>query len=59
MNILHVDIKFKLVRFYLFEGGIVRNNTDCALDEIRWKIVKAMLDEFPQLAQRVKEYLTT
>ena len=37
----------------------MRNNTDCALDEIRWKIVKAMLDEFPQLAQRVKEYLTT
>jgi heme oxygenase len=35
----------------------VRNNTDCALDEIRWKIVKAMLDEFPQLAQRSKNVL--
>jgi hypothetical protein len=38
--------------------GFVRDNTD-NIDEIRWKIVKAMLDEFPQLAKRVKEYLKT
>jgi len=25
-------------------------------DEIRWQIVKAMLDEFPTLKERVKEY---
>jgi hypothetical protein len=41
------------------EAGIVRNNTDCVVDEIRWRVVKIMLDEFPQLAQRVKEYLKT
>jgi hypothetical protein len=34
----------------------VRNNTD-NLDEIRWEIVKAMLENFPKLRQRVKEYL--
>jgi len=34
----------------------VRNNTDCLADEIRWKIIKAMLNDFPQLRQRVKEY---
>jgi hypothetical protein len=38
-------------------AGIVRNNTDYAIDEIRWNIIKAMLDESPKLAQRVKEYL--
>jgi len=25
--------------------------------ELRWKLVKAMLDDFPQLKQRVKAYL--
>jgi hypothetical protein len=25
--------------------------------ELRWKIVKAMLDEFPELNQRTKAYL--
>jgi len=26
-------------------------------DETRWQIVKAMLDEFPTLKERVKQYL--
>jgi len=26
-------------------------------EEIRWEIVKAMLNDFPQLKQRLKEYL--
>jgi len=25
--------------------------------EVRWKIVKSMLDEFPELKQRAKAYL--
>ena len=25
--------------------------------EVRWKVVKAMLDEFPELKQRTKAYL--
>jgi hypothetical protein len=36
--------------------GFVRNNTN-SLDEIRWQVVKAMLENFPKLRQRVKEYL--
>jgi len=40
----------------LTEADIVRNNTDGPADEIRWKIVKAMLNDFPQLWQRAKEY---
>ena len=35
-------------------SGIVRNNT---CDEIRWQVIKAMLDEFPTLKERVKNYL--
>ena len=27
------------------------------VDEIRWQIVKALLDEFPTLGEQVKEYL--
>ncbi|MGB9960415.1 MAG: hypothetical protein ACPLKQ_07875 [Candidatus Bathyarchaeales archaeon] len=26
-------------------------------DELRWQVVKAMLDEFPSLKEKVKEYL--
>jgi hypothetical protein len=26
-------------------------------DEIRWQVLKAMLDEFPRLKKRAKEYL--
>ena len=55
--VLHVDINFKSFEFiFLTEAGIVRNNTDCPADEIRWKIIKAMLNDFPQLRQRAKEY---
>jgi hypothetical protein len=35
----------------------VRNNTDYTIDEIRWEIVRAMLENFPKLRRRVKEYL--
>jgi hypothetical protein len=26
-------------------------------DEIRWEIIKALLDEFPSLKERAREYL--
>jgi hypothetical protein len=26
-------------------------------DEIRWKVVKALFDEFPSLRERAREYL--
>jgi hypothetical protein len=26
-------------------------------DELRWQIIKAMLDEFPNLKEKVKEYI--
>jgi len=36
----------------------VRNNKQLLIDdEIRWKIIKALLNDFPQLRQRTKKYL--
>jgi len=26
-------------------------------EEIRWRVIKAMLDEFPRLREKVKDYL--
>lgn len=26
-------------------------------DELRWQVIKAMLDEFPSLKEKVKEYI--
>jgi hypothetical protein len=28
-------------------------------EEIRWQVIKAMLDEFPTLREKVKSYLRT
>jgi hypothetical protein len=28
-------------------------------EEIRWQVVKAMLDEFPTLRKKVRNYVTT
>jgi hypothetical protein len=28
-------------------------------DEIRWQVVKAMLDEFPTLREKVRSYVAT
>ena len=27
-------------------------------DEIRWQVIKSMLDEFPNLKEKVKQYLS-
>jgi len=32
-------------------------NTESKNEEIRWQVIKAMLDEFPTLKDRVKKYL--
>jgi len=31
--------------------------TDSKSREIRWQVIKAMLDEFPALKEKVKDYL--
>ncbi|MEM3443025.1 MAG: hypothetical protein QXZ02_06955 [Candidatus Bathyarchaeia archaeon] len=32
-------------------------NRTSKTDEIRWQVIKAMLEEFPTLKERVKNYL--
>jgi hypothetical protein len=32
-------------------------NTDSKSQEIRWQVIKAMLDEFPTLKEKVRDYL--
>jgi hypothetical protein len=32
-------------------------NTDPKNQEIRWQVIKAMLDEFPTLGEKVRDYL--
>ena len=32
-------------------------STDTKNEEIRWQVIKAMLDEFPTLKEKVKKYL--
>jgi hypothetical protein len=38
----------------LCETVVASNETP---EEVRWKVVKAMLDEFPELKRRTKAYL--
>jgi len=39
-------------------SGIMRNNTcDDAVGEIRWQVIKGMLDEFSTLEEKVEDYL--
>ncbi|MEM2099024.1 MAG: hypothetical protein QXU99_04675 [Candidatus Bathyarchaeia archaeon] len=29
----------------------------CDVEEIRWQVVKAMLDDFPELRDRIRNYM--
>jgi hypothetical protein len=31
--------------------------TKSKTDEVRWKVIRAMLEEFPELKERTREYL--
>ena len=35
----------------------MRKNTYETVEEIRWKVLKAILDDFPRLRQRARAYL--
>jgi len=42
----------------MWRSGFVRNDTcDDAVGEIRWQVIKALLDEFPTLEERARSYL--
>jgi len=55
-----VDVKFIAFEYNVkAEVYVVLRNTTMLNDitEIRWKVLKAMLDDFPQLKRRTKKYL--
>lgn len=55
-NILILGIKAYMVWRYTILGT-PDMNTRSKTEEIRWQVIKAMLNEFPALKERVKSYL--
>lgn len=52
--------KFIRVAYLCRERGIVRDQTsDLYAAEMRWAILKSMLDDFPELKERAEKYLCT
>jgi len=49
-------IVYDVIRLCVRVGTKMRNYRD--KEEIRWQVVKAMLDEFPTLKEKVRSYVT-
>ena len=47
---------YDVIRLCVRVGTKMRNYRD--KEEIRWQVVKAMLDEFPTLKEKVRSYVT-
>jgi hypothetical protein len=58
LSVLQVDIMFKFQPSTIFyrECCVVRNNTSDPTD-IRWDVLKSMIDDLPQLWDRTERYL--
>ncbi len=52
---LVLGVKVYIVYCYVIFGIQMRRKGEN--DEIRWQVIKAMLDEFPTLRERVKVYI--
>jgi hypothetical protein len=52
-----VEIKAYMAYCYTILRVLVNMNTGFENEEIRWKVIKAMLEDFPNLKKRVKRYL--
>jgi hypothetical protein len=52
---LVLGVKVYIVYCYVIFGIQMRKRGEN--DEIRWQVVKAMLDEFPTLREKVKVYI--
>lgn len=51
-----VYIMYRVIRFG-YPGGKLKMKNSIDKEEIRWQVVKSMLDEFPALRERVKDYI--
>jgi hypothetical protein len=52
-----VEIKVYIVYCYTIFKMADNMNNSIKNEEIRWQVIKAMLDEFPTLKDKVKGYL--
>jgi hypothetical protein len=52
---LVLGVKVYIVYCYVIFGIQIRKRGEN--DEIRWQVIKAMLDEFPTLREKVKVYI--
>lgn len=51
-----LEIKVYMVYCYTIFGTLELTK-NLKNDEVRWQVIKAMLDEFPRLKEKVKDYL--
>jgi hypothetical protein len=51
------EIKVYMMYYYLLFWESQTMSIDSRTEEIRWKVIKAVLDEFPVLKERVRVYL--
>ena len=52
-----LEIKVYMAYCYTLYGLFEKMSVRSKSEEIRWQVVKAMLDEFPALKVKVKKYL--
>lgn len=52
-----LEIKVYMVYCYTLYWMFEKMSARPKSDEIRWQVMKAMLDEFPTLKEKVKKYL--
>jgi hypothetical protein len=53
----YVEIKAYIEYCYIILGSLQTRSASMKNDEVRWQVIKAMLDEFPALREKVKKYL--
>ena len=52
-----LEIKVYMVYYYTLYRMSEKMSARSKSEEIRWQVMKAMLDEFPTLKEKVKQYL--
>jgi len=52
-----VEVKVYMVYCYTLYGMSEKMSARSTSEEIRWQVIKSMLDEFPTLKEKVRKYL--
>jgi len=52
-----LETKAYIVYYYMIFRELRNMDINSRNEEIRWQVIKAMLDEFPTLKERIKNYL--